>query len=294
MIDSRIGIVAHRAASLLTAYIHLNAEDSILICNACDERFCNANDCQRDSDGDAICQDCFSDSYCYCQNCGVVLRNEDAHQDDDGDTYCERHLPEREEEEEDSGDLLEHNVRINRRKEMFLRHASERKADLFLGWELECYPSEGKRHTLVVQRVRDVFGEHCIVKRDGSLGSGGLEVVSIAATLKWHQEHARKFLENVKGELSGWKHNDCGIHVHVGLAETTKLQRARCATFIGDQANQKFLNHIAGRDANNYAMRYKKKLVQPYRRDSRYGALNFARLAARLWSSDSSVPMSRR
>jgi hypothetical protein len=254
----------------LTRLSVLNSVAEFYLCPCCDDSFCDGE--IQDPDGDAVCAPCFDSYYCRCASCGTVMRYDDSFSDGDGDSYCEDHY---EYEDEDSGDLMAHNVRINSRKQMFLKHESERKADLYLGWELECYPSEGKRRSLVVARVRDAFGAHCIVKRDGSLNDNGLEIVSVAATLKWHQEHARRFLENVKGELAGWKHDSAGIHVHIGLKETSKLQQARCATFIGDAANQKFLNHIAGRDANNYAQRYKKKLSAHRNAPERYGALNF-------------------
>ncbi|MCE1187625.1 MAG: hypothetical protein LWX56_00670 [Ignavibacteria bacterium] len=34
------------------------------------------------------CEDCFDDSYVYCQRCDALLNRSDAHFDDDGDAHC--------------------------------------------------------------------------------------------------------------------------------------------------------------------------------------------------------------
>lgn len=129
-----------------------------------------------------------------------------------------------------------------------------------------------------VKHIQEAAGAWCIVKEDSSLNDG-LEIVSVPASLSWHRETVAPFLMGAKEYLSGWPHNDCGIHVHVGKKQLSELQLSKLVRFMHGDANQQFLTAVAGRDPNTYCNRGGFKAIGAFKsegRIGRYQALNFA------------------
>lgn len=252
--------------------------NGLCVCEVCGKHPVVKQSARRLHDGRYACDACSTD-LCRCQQCGLYFpREEGQAHEDDGSWYCNAHLPPPREAE--AGTLLGYTADVTRRRPCFLTGANERKPSLWLGWELECHASPEIDFADCIERVRELFGDHCIQKRDGSLRDRGLEIVSVPASLQWHREHTAKFLQDVKPHLEGWKHPDCGIHIHVGKAQLSPLTQARLLTFVHDPDNQAFITALAGREPNTYAVRGRAKKKLPYYRqeagEGRYQALNFA------------------
>ncbi len=261
-------------------------------------------------EGDCYCQNC-AELFCQCAECNVQMRRDSA-QSDGRSHYCATHwtLAAR----GVTGELMEYSADVTRYKPSFLKAPGEKSRELWLGWELEvharnedgsaheccddcnsvdeeeedseaeCSDSECHCHmrggfVAAVRRVQETAGEWAIVKSDGSLNNG-MEIVSVPASLSWHALNVKPWLDGAKEYLSGWPHNDCGIHVHVGRKQLSSLTQGKLLSFMHDPANQAFISAVAGRDTNTYCVRGEgKKTIPYYRREhdlGRYQALNFA------------------
>lgn len=235
----------------------------------------------RDLQGNHYCTSCAS-IYRHqfvgtCEQCGVLLRESEAREGEE--TYvCPAHpvhvrvLPA-------NGDLARYSANVLRHVEGFKLGKLEAKPSIWLGFELETYtrPSAGERET-IIQNVQQ--WPHCICKSDGSIGMG-FEIVSIPASLRWHQENTAPWLATVNQQLEAWDHKDCGMHVHVGKRELSDLTMAKLVTFMHEQENQAFLDNVAGRRSNGYAERGGHSVIalRRFKREGelgRYRAINFA------------------
>lgn len=244
--------------------------DYMGVCRWCDARpVCRAFGAELG--GQRACQDCL-DRRAPCTTCGAVFLRGEMRENDTGQLFCEAHPPVT--MDPPGGKLLGYTVNVLNRKEAFLLAHAEQRADLWLGWELEVYPAPGHTVASCVMDVRGAFGDHCICKADSTI-SAGFEIVSVPATLQWHREHSVPFLRAMRGKIEGWKHDNAGLHVHVGRKELSALQIGRMSAFIDHPSNTPFVNKIAGRGPNDYARRRLKKLS--YSRGGeggRYSALN--------------------
>lgn len=223
--------------------------------------------------GQPTCQHC-AERRVPCETCGAICQRDDMRENDTGQLFCSEHPPVA--MDPPAGKLLGYTVNVLKRKDAFLRAQGERGADLWLGWELEVYPAPGHTVASCVMDVRATFGTHCICKADSTIG-GGFEIVSVPATLQWHRQHSVPFLRAMRGRIEGWKHDNAGLHVHVGRKELSPLQIGRMSAFLDHPSNTPFVTKIAGRGQNDYARRALKKLS--YGREGiggqgRYSALN--------------------
>jgi hypothetical protein len=280
--------------------------DHFFLCGDCTARIVTTLE-RRNPEGRHICGDC-ADAYVSCAVCEVGIRADNALQNHHGQWVCETHWTE---DNSTTGELASYSTDITLRKRGFLSIAGER-APLWLGWELEVHPREesaggdddccedcsehdddgdatgectnsecschASENGNVVQRVQESAGAWAIAKSDGSLRGQGFEIVSVPASLAWHAATVKPWLERAKDYLSGWPHDDCGMHVHVGRKQLSELTQGKLLTFMQDPTNQSFITDLAGRDVNSYCQRGTKKKVPDYRREAscgRYQALNF-------------------
>jgi len=102
---------------------------------------------------------------------------------------------------------------------LFFHGESERKDDLFMGFELEvdCYSSLDLN--AIAKRIyKNVGAKHVFIKRDGSL-SHGFEQVTHPSTLKYMMENRTRYENLLKiPKESGMLSHDietCGLHVHI-------------------------------------------------------------------------------
>lgn len=229
-----------------------------------------------------LCEHC-ANHYRNCATCLEEGRYHTAHRmadmiqdEDSGNWFC---LPDHRPTLRDppNGALMAYSTDVLKRKERaFALAQGETRHDLWMGWELECFPVPSMTQQDCVKAVRDAFGDYVICKSDSSVGGNGFEIVSIPATLQWHRENTIPFLRTMRGKIEGWKHNSAGLHIHVGRKELTRLQEGRMSAFVDHPANSPFISKIAGRDPTTYCNRVLKKMGAHDQAEGRYHALNFA------------------
>jgi len=100
--------------------------------------------------------------------------------------------------------------------------------------------------------------DHAILKHDGSLASGGVEICTRPASYEVHRDSFKnlfRYLEEHKDNLPGKVIIDgsCGMHVHVDRAQLTPLQIGKIHVFINGSNNKTFISSIAKRYHVDYA-----------------------------------------
>jgi len=97
-----------------------------------------------------------------------------------------------------------------------------------------------------VTDLRTQLGEdYVICKSDGSLPSGGVEVVTAPRGL--HDHIARFKAWTIDSKYRAWNTNKCGMHVHIDSRAFTRLTLGKFIMFINDEKNAEFVRKIAGR-----------------------------------------------
>lgn len=90
-----------------------------------------------------------------------------------------------------------------------------------------------------------------IIKSDGSLKMGGVEICSSPASITEHKERWSNFFLNLPKTLT--VHDTCGMHVHISREPLSYMQIGKMISFIHNPDNRAFIKDIAGRDANTYS-----------------------------------------
>jgi len=145
---------------------------------------------------------------------------------------------------------------------------------IFLGLEIELYgkgiyrDGEG-RAKLIRDIANSSFGNHCIIKRDGSIGNLGLEIVTVPATLAYHKDMFENnfFCKKYAFHNRLMSTEACGIHVHISKNSFNALSYGKFSAFINSKENEKFIDAMAGRPANKYCVRNEAKLVNKSGKD---------------------------
>ncbi len=133
---------------------------------------------------------------------------------------------------------------------------------IYLGMELEVVMKGAARsrdgHAALIRDIAaSPFGDHCIIKSDGSIGEYGSEIVTVPATLAYHK---KMLSENFFGAPHQFHKrfmatDRCGIHVHVSKNAISPLKLGQLIAFVNGAKNQGFINAMAGRQQNTYCQR---------------------------------------
>lgn len=222
----------------------LNDDSNYFQCPDCSE-WMPTDDSRTDPDGDSICDSCYcSAGYFCCDRCDNVFRESDY----GSDGCCEECTEPEEDEEENSNSS--HIECYSKRIPFCPRLGS---TDTFLlGMELEVAGED------CAGDCADLLGSDYILKEDGSLPTHGFEIVSQALGLSEHKKAIALFLADIPDGLRSFKHEECGLHVHIGRKElgTTEEQRIktsrRIASFVCRKANREFIVKLGQRNLNHY------------------------------------------
>jgi hypothetical protein len=119
--------------------------------------------------------------------------------------------------------------------------------DFLMGVELEM-ATEGSIGS-AVESVREALGEdYCVCKSDGSLPSGGFEVVTAPRKLDEHiKRFGEWFGEGIPSNFSAWDKESCGMHVHIDSRAFTAMTLGKFLMLINSSTNVDFIRRIAGR-----------------------------------------------
>ena len=140
------------------------------------------------------------------------------------------------------------------------------KGDDVIGIELEV---EGKESQSCAERyIRDIDGfadDYVCLKRDGSLGPHGVEIVTRPDHIEEHKRKWSRFFDNKPSRsLRSWDTRRCGMHVHVNRDWLTPLQTAKAVVFTNEPHNMHLLQSVAGRYQSKWCSYSKKKLAKNY------------------------------
>lgn len=141
-----------------------------------------------------------------------------------------------------------------------VKHPSQE--PIYLGIEIEVVArgdsrSEAGVRNIIKSIADSSFGDHVIAKSDGSIGSYGLEIVTIPATLAYHKLMFEKhfFVDTNTFHKKIMSTEQCGIHVHLAKNAFTPLDLGKFMAFINDKKNSSFIDAMSNRTQNMYCVR---------------------------------------
>jgi hypothetical protein len=207
--------------------------------------------------GSLLCESCYENEVARCPNCGDMQWNDDCDFNEDGHcTDCQ---------ESDGlianySDKSANHLRPEGRKE--------------IGIELEVEGCESAEQA--AEYIRQFLpATYCTLKRDGSLGAGGVEIVTRPDSFGVHKNLWAPFFANSPGRaLSSWNTGRCGMHVHVNRNMLSDLQIGKMLCFMNEPAAVNFISKIAGRAPGHWCKVHKKKISDLHHEHDRYTALN--------------------
>jgi len=183
----------------------------------------------------------------YTDDTNEYIRREDAYWDDYNDVWLADE-PERDSDpddnDEDTSSLMSYRTNVLDHLEMDESFVSSPFGEFHMGIELEMVTRGSVNDA--VENVRAYLGEdYCICKTDGSLPSGGLEIVTAPRSLA---EHITKFKDwTIDSDYYAWNGGRCGMHIHMDSHAFTKLTLGKFIMFINTDSNADFIRKLAGR-----------------------------------------------
>lgn len=239
-------------------------EDECCRCANCDLAMLNDDALSGPDSSDAsYCESCWGDVCTTCDGCDETVYRDDVQVADDDSCLC----PTCYEESEPSLILNYSDKSANRLR-------PETKDKLKFGIELEVESkSEAEEGA---QYVRGCLADdYCVFKHDGSLGSGGFEIVTRPDSIAVHKRKWDSLLNDSPGKrLRSWVGGRCGMHVHVTKAALSQLQLGKMLCFLNDPANAGFVSAVAGRLPCHWCKVSPKKISDVRLPAERYVALN--------------------
>jgi hypothetical protein len=198
---------------------------------------------------------CCEPNYQQCSSCDILVHEDDAHEDEDGDTLCPtchgRHCAER----------PRYGVLLSYSDKTICNVKPEQPNKQLFGVEVECHVLNHESIDNAVARLHRSYGRdgYYVTKSDGSL-IHGFEVVTRPDSMEVHRrEWVRMFnaiAENewLKQHLRSWAAPSrcCGIHVHIDKSSLSQMQLGKMLVFLNDENTRRFVQKVAGRGANSY------------------------------------------
>jgi hypothetical protein len=183
----------------------------------------------------------------YTDDTNEYIRRQDAYWDDYRDVWLAEE-PEQDidpdDNDEDTSSLMSYRTNVLDHLEMDESFESSPFGEFHMGIELEIVTRASVNDA--VENVRAYLGEdYCICKTDGSLPSGGLEIVTAPRSLA---EHITKFKDwTIDSDYYAWNGGKCGMHIHMDSRAFTKLTLGKFIMFINTDGNADFIRKLAGR-----------------------------------------------
>ena len=119
---------------------------------------------------------------------------------------------------------------------------------LYLGVELEVEVRDGLSPLRKGLKIRNIDKEFMVLKADGTL-KNGFEVVTAPASLDIHKDMWPKILSvGIKRNVTSWKTETCGLHVHVSRKPITPLTLGKILVFVNSHKTRQEIVALAGRE----------------------------------------------
>jgi len=103
----------------------------------------------------------------------------------------------------------------------------------------------------VLTRTRKALGSFVMIKHDGSLsrrGKGGFEIVSMPATLAYHEGGAWSSFFKDLGPFFQEQPPTTGLHIHIGRNTLSPLTVDKLIMFVNAEENREFIYGMANRN----------------------------------------------
>lgn len=184
-----------------------------------------------------VCDVCLEHRYQWAVDVDCYLPLSEVYQHDNGGYYSYR--------EGDESELQSYGTDVLDYTNFKHGITSSAFGDFTLGVELEMTCGSVDFGVAISQVRRGLGKDYVIVKQDGSLPSGGFEVVTAPARLDQHIDKFKNWAINPK--FRAWDNNRCGVHVHIDSRAFTKLTLGKFLMLINDKKNTDFIKAIAGR-----------------------------------------------
>ena len=175
------------------------AQNNFNQCIHCDEWHDPSNGGITTANGEYVCESC-ADNYYYCESCNEYVHEAEMHYVEEEDGYiCDSCYSDYEREHESR--LYSYHEFSNWK--MYQKEGEEN-PPFYIGFELEVQPKDGS-----TDKQRDALDSiynnlNAICSRDGSLGSGGFEIVSHPQSMQYiteNQDKTNLLLESMTNRL---------------------------------------------------------------------------------------------
>jgi len=228
-----------------------------VICRCCDDAVLRRDAYDAPSSG-YLCNSCYESEVVSCCSCGCEQWAEDSNINEDGE--CP--------------DCAPSSLISNYSDKSANRLRPESKDQTLYGTELEVEGNESDEQA--AEFIRKFLPDtYCTLKHDGSLGAGGVEIVTRPDSIAVHKRMwAKFFAAHPEREMSSWSNGRCGMHVHISRAGLTDLQIGKMLCFLNEPDAVPFISKIAGRAPCEWCKVHKKKVSDLHREHDRYTALN--------------------
>jgi hypothetical protein len=216
-----------------------------------DVEYCDCGHFERSDDthevrNDRWCDHCFEEDAVFVEDRDEYWARDDAYWSEHHDAYYSYDIDEEEDnnEEADPDTLLEYSTNVLNHINPDPKIKPSPHGELLMGIEFEMETQGSTRSA--VRDVREQLGvNYCVCKYDGSLGGGGLEIVSAPRGLT---EHIKRFKDwRVDSAYRAWDRKCCGMHIHIDSRSFTQMTLGKFIMFINDSNNMEFIRKIAGR-----------------------------------------------
>lgn len=231
------------------------------VCEDCaSDNFFSCDNCGNDAHTDesvsigwceTVCESCYSDHYFSCNSCGDYYRNNYY----GGNGECQDcHNPAREYVHEYGTDVLD-----------FTK--PDKESRLF-GVELEvgCDTYKNDVASMAEETVSIVKG-NAILAEDGSISTSqydGFEIITRPMNFDNQTAFWTEFDAKKPEYMRSWELGTCGLHVHTSRKPLTALDIGKILVLVNGENNRDFMHFIARRKYNSYAQYKAKKITDGY------------------------------
>lgn len=195
--------------------------DYFFTCEDCGEIFHNDDSYYIASEDYSVCSNCI-DNYHYCDNCNEWFSG-NYHYDNDY-CYCDNCY------EEESGGMLDYHEYVDWQ---FFRTEKDQPIEMngtqytmYIGSEIEQEPNGSSNVSGVINAINN--NVNAVGMYDGSLNSGGVEIITHPQTWNYFQDHKQDYVK-LFNELNNLQYKNCGhcgLHFHITRPDQDTIARA--------------------------------------------------------------------
>jgi hypothetical protein len=136
-----------------------------------------------------------------------------------------------------------------------LPYQTKNKRPLLIGFELEAFYTRRIRHDEKLKRqfvknIENEFTNHtAICKYDGSIGSNGLEIVSVPMSYEYilFTNYFENLYNHIKADLYSYSSSASGFHIHLTRSFFDPIDILKMAKFLNNRIYTKLFEEIGGR-----------------------------------------------